>query len=675
MRLLGPVFHKELLELSRRRSTYYLRVIAGAGLLAVILLYGLSPGQIDAGLSTTKRQAAIGAIVFENWMLVQFWIVCGAMPLLVCNLVAAEREAGSLELLFTTHLTNREIVLGKLASRVFVVVLLVFSAAPVLVILSLLGGVDFDRLLKILFLTLTSALMIAAAGAYYSTVAKRPWVACLQTYGLFVMLWAFAPFAIIALYQFYIQTQTGGMPGMPPRWLFFTLMTLAPWFDVFFLCDTKGRALAGWLLDWDGVLMFGGIWAGIAAVFLIFSMRELRVGPRKSLVGRIAALLARPFVYLARLAFGKRGEAMAARPWRPRLPNYGFFESNPIVWRNRRADVYDPDGHMFRLQLGAWILAAGMIGLFYASYGSGGHGRMPVYAVLWLEIAFLHVMIATVGAASISRERQRGSLDLLLLSGLSTFAIVTGTIRGVVRACSPTIFLVAVTIYAAVLFETFALDFALAYGAIVFAYTAALIVASIFISSAASLASHAVFATIFVGLAFWFMPLPVGTLFAILDRRLNAQIDGWLTIIVLLAYGVVVSAMFVVGMLSLRGQRAILGVGAVSFSVPALCLQLAPTAQRADDASLLWRWLSDFDNSYYRRSISQWRSSNHIADWTPWIYLLAALLLFGIAIWKFDVIVGRAFRRGRQLAAKPPLIGRNISDAGSNSPIPMSAPL
>src|SRR5215211_6590242 len=114
MTLFGPVFHKELLELSRRRSTYFLRAAMGFGLLLIFLIFA-NEGGIRSVLSTARKQAAIAANVYENWAWYQFWIVCGVMPLLTCGLVAGEREAGSLPLLFTTHLTNREIVLGKLA--------------------------------------------------------------------------------------------------------------------------------------------------------------------------------------------------------------------------------------------------------------------------------------------------------------------------------------------------------------------------------------------------------------------------------------------------------------------------------------------------------------------------------------------------------------------------------
>ena len=66
MTLFGPVFQKELIELSRRRSTYLLRALAGLGLLFVVFVFANETG-ITAFLSTARKQAAIAQNVFENW--------------------------------------------------------------------------------------------------------------------------------------------------------------------------------------------------------------------------------------------------------------------------------------------------------------------------------------------------------------------------------------------------------------------------------------------------------------------------------------------------------------------------------------------------------------------------------------------------------------------------------
>ena len=51
--------------------------------------------------------------------------------------------------------------------------------------------------------TLSSALLVASAGLYFSTVAKRPWIACLQTYGFFIFFWALIPLGVIAFVEIF----------------------------------------------------------------------------------------------------------------------------------------------------------------------------------------------------------------------------------------------------------------------------------------------------------------------------------------------------------------------------------------------------------------------------------------------------------------------------------------
>jgi len=650
MTLFGPVFHKELLELSRRRSTYYLRTLAGAALLLVVLFYAFDVPYGAAGQSVTKRQAAIGAVVFERWLWYQFWIICCAMPLLVCNLIAAEREAGSLELLFTTHLTNREIILGKTMSRIFTVLLLMFCALPVLVILSLLGGVDFDRLLKINLITLSSALLIAAAGVYYSVTAKRPWVACLQTYGLFLLFWACVPFVTVVTYQVYAYSQPGTPTGMPPRWLFMTIMAFAPYFDVLFLCDPKGRTMAGWLLDWEGVFSFTGMWLAASALFVGFSMRELRRGPRPSLIGRVSTGVA--------AFFGRRLRRLTGRQSAPKTRrrfSIGVLERNPIVWRNRRADVYDPDRHLLRLQLGAVILAVVVLALCLyqgSTIGAGRRAGGAFWFILMLETIGLHVMFATIGASAIARERQRGSFDLLLLTELTPSAIIFGTLRGVIGSCAPMILLFAGTLTAAVHYEAFQPGFAIEYGGVIAAYSFALLTAAVFISCAATKAQHAVVAAIVVALSYWWLPTPAGGLYTLMstagrDRILLAYFG---------IYSAVLIAASVIGCSVLSKQRAFVGAAALSIAIPAWLLFVLPMWQRPIDASLLWRWVYDLQGGAYWNSFDGWRNSSQTAPASGTCYALAGILLTTLAIWQFNRIVGRAPIRSRQ-APNPPLNG------------------
>src|SRR5438094_417338 len=67
--------------------------------------------------------------------------------------ISEEKEHRTLEYLLATDLRNREIVLGKLASRLANLALLVVAGLPVLSLLQFLGGVDPDLMLATFALT------------------------------------------------------------------------------------------------------------------------------------------------------------------------------------------------------------------------------------------------------------------------------------------------------------------------------------------------------------------------------------------------------------------------------------------------------------------------------------------------------------------------------------------
>jgi ABC-type transport system involved in multi-copper enzyme maturation permease subunit len=662
MTLLGPVFHKELLELSRRRSTYYLRALTAAGLLLVVLIYANDTGRFG-GLSTTRMQSAIGANIFANWMWFQFWIVCGTIPLLVCSLVSAEREAGSLELLFTTHLSDREILLGKLASRLFFVLLLLFSALPVLVILGLLGGVDVERLFKVNLVTLSCALIVASAGLYFSTVAKRPWIACLQTYGFFIFFWMFVPFAVIATVEVFILKGAG---GMPPRWCFFLLFLTAPYAIVIMLNEPRSVGMVGWLFDWSGALTFSSLWLATSALFILLSMRALRPGPQASLVTRLIGLPAWLVTAAWKKLFG-RSAALLAIGWRPRVPTFGLARINPIIWRNHRARVYDPDGNLWRLQVCAWVTAAGMM-TFYFMMNRRGPSEFTQF-VVGMEVAFLHVMIAVVGSVAIARERQRGSFDLVLLTKLTASEVVLGTLQGVLACCLPTFALVAATLAVGVVgTRDFTAAFAIDYFVMTAAYSLALAASAVFISSATSRASHAMVAAVVIGLSYWFLPCPVGLAYHTPNWLVPTFIDRVLLVVVVISLSIFVLMLVLSLVLLGRGRSFGPAVG-ISVALPFVFLMSVPLGNGRRDVALFWRWAADFDR--YTGSPMGWRFSENLASMIPSMYVAIAILITLISIWRFDRIVERTTRRRQGRPAKPPLEGRKMPAAGSKAPMPM----
>src|SRR5437588_1412618 len=113
---------------------------------------------------------------------VQYGAVFLFVPLFLCGVIASEREERTLDLLFTTRLSDREIVLGKLGSRLAVVVLLVLFTLPVTSLVMLFGGVDPQAIWRALACTLLAAFYAGAHAIYFSTLTKSAMGALVRTY-------------------------------------------------------------------------------------------------------------------------------------------------------------------------------------------------------------------------------------------------------------------------------------------------------------------------------------------------------------------------------------------------------------------------------------------------------------------------------------------------------------
>lgn len=111
------------------------------------------------------------------------------VPLMSMRLIAEERRARSLPLLFSAPVSMSEIVLGKYLG--LVAFLWIVVALLALMPLSLLLGTDLD-LGKLAANAMGLALMsaaFAAAGLFMSSLTRHPVVAAVAAFGLLLMLW------------------------------------------------------------------------------------------------------------------------------------------------------------------------------------------------------------------------------------------------------------------------------------------------------------------------------------------------------------------------------------------------------------------------------------------------------------------------------------------------------
>jgi ABC-type transport system involved in multi-copper enzyme maturation permease subunit len=173
--LLGPVFSYDLIRTTRRGRYALLRAVyALALLLFILLLYRVQPS-----LDRSAWRAAAGGMAHfaetfcYTFLAVQFIAVAILTPAYVAGAIAEEKDRKTLEFLLATDIRDREIVLGKMASRVANLLLLVLTGLPILSLTQLWGGVDLGLLLCAFANTGLTLLTLAAVSMLASVYTRK----------------------------------------------------------------------------------------------------------------------------------------------------------------------------------------------------------------------------------------------------------------------------------------------------------------------------------------------------------------------------------------------------------------------------------------------------------------------------------------------------------------------
>jgi ABC-type transport system involved in multi-copper enzyme maturation permease subunit len=187
-RCCGPVFMYDLARTARQGSLFWHRCLYACILLA-LLFYHLQILHPQSGLFETSALNApkvpeFAHSIFVTLLGVQFTGILFLTPLYAAGPLADERQRGTLDLLRTTALTDREIVIGLTAARLANLFLLALAALPVLALLFVLGGIDAIQLVLAAIAAGVFAVNLGALSAFESARAPSPLRAIGLTFGM-----------------------------------------------------------------------------------------------------------------------------------------------------------------------------------------------------------------------------------------------------------------------------------------------------------------------------------------------------------------------------------------------------------------------------------------------------------------------------------------------------------
>jgi ABC-type transport system involved in multi-copper enzyme maturation permease subunit len=410
-RLTGPIFDKELRVSSRRRRNYVLR--SAYLLVLVVFVVGAWSIAFLQGSRTSvawqvSRSAEIGRSLVLTITWFQFLTAQVLAAVMLSNSISDEIRRGTMDVLMTTPINCVQIVLGKLFSRLFQLILMLAVSLPLLAVIRVFGGIQWDYVVSALSITLTATVFVGSLSMFLSTRFRRSYpVLLIMTTFLVVAYLTMIPLSVfrnsssvlmsvilhINPFAAMIQVTSAASPGSRMGTTFFSLPLHC--------------------------LIMGG-----ASMFILFaSAFRMRRHALDSFLGTNAGrklpIWKRNFISSA---FKSNRSFHTTRPIRP-------VTGSPIFWK----ELSKPFSKSLRsnaIVLGILLLI--LFIFYYLAYlFNAFSGTLPIgtrfYSMftsgLWM---FATIRTAAMAATSITKEKEARTLPILLGTLLEPKQIIHG---------------------------------------------------------------------------------------------------------------------------------------------------------------------------------------------------------------------------------------------------------
>lgn len=208
-KLLGPLFYWDLIRQARKGHASWLRSLYALALLIGLFYvydhffpqHSLAMMWENPSVFDVNELARLAEGFASMILALQFLAVLVLTPPYVASAIPAEREGGTLPLLFTTHLGDREIVLGKAVSRVVHLFGLLLTGLPILALTQWFGGVDMGWLIGNYVRTALTMCSIASLCMAVGSMSQTVLGAVLGSYALVLTLGTTCAFLLMKIHQ------------------------------------------------------------------------------------------------------------------------------------------------------------------------------------------------------------------------------------------------------------------------------------------------------------------------------------------------------------------------------------------------------------------------------------------------------------------------------------------
>ncbi len=451
-------------------------VVALGLLLGVILLMAAVQQYLEHPSSRSTIESLPSSVVsrfatqfFQYFVVVQWIVLTLLTPVYVAGTIAVEKERKTLEFLLATDLRNREIVFGKLASRVLTLVMYMLAGLPLIAFLQLFGGIDPEQLIAAMTATFFTVLGLASLSIWVSTTLKKARDAIVITY-LLILVYGFVSFMLAVLTSAAIAVGWWNAPvtilgvSLSVHGLLSFLADGNPFWSFFNLSPIRGNSMSNVLRD------FVLFWTLAIVVFLgsaILRIRRVTIaqayGPQMSPRTKSRA---HP---KAQTEDGPDSLPKKARTHNPLVRLFDGsgdrppIAGNPVAWKEIFVDATFRGGCLGRI-IGIVILLLTFLPLglifYYEFIDVTNYRASSVWSYRWYRfseevnawvrvvtgvLGFLMFMAAALrGAGAITGEKDRDSWISLLSTPLTAEEILWGKWWGCVMSLRRALFVLLI---------------------------------------------------------------------------------------------------------------------------------------------------------------------------------------------------------------------------------------
>ncbi len=402
---------------SRRTRHLYIRT-AYLAALTTILMWSLIV-EATGGALDYRALASAGATSFAWTAYLQVGLICVIAPVFMAGAIAQEANPRTWDIMLTTPLSAAQIVLGNLLGRLFFVLALLVSSLPLFAITQYFGGAP-GRTIFASYAVAAGAALLVGAIAISLSVSRIAGRRAVFTFYIGVVSYLAVTWAI----DLRLRTIYGGVSP---------LTALNPFLALESLLDPAGypRPDPTTLADRSGLIR---LWFGNPTLAWILV----------SALGS-ALLVAASTLTVRRVGHGGAGARptlrrilrLGAAGTRTRPPRHVWH--NPVAWREAAARASTLPKIVARWSFVAFgaLWGVGVIIAFHSGSITTADFRFILLATVVTELAVTALVAMNMAGSAVSREREDGTLDLLLITPITASQYVGGKLRGLISYIAP----------------------------------------------------------------------------------------------------------------------------------------------------------------------------------------------------------------------------------------------